>query len=144
MSARLFEDRALSFRVSEGLNRKPTAAAQPPGDKENHDLIDLALRAIQGAEHIGLTEAEPLGNSASAELIALDESIDGTLARIELAQAVIDAPLVGGGDRRVLNRFGLVVAGGRFEELADRHLTPPRRFPEVPRAKAESGPEGSP
>jgi hypothetical protein len=85
-------------------------------------LVDLPLGAVQGAEDVRLAEPQPLGDAASAELVALDEAVHRALARIELAQVVVDTSRVGCCDRGNFNAIGRRVADDVFEELADRQL----------------------
>jgi hypothetical protein len=78
---------------------------------------------------------------ASAELVAFDEAVHGALARIELAEAVVDASRVRRDDRGILNALGRFVADDIFEELAHRQLPASRGLPEVFRPEAEAGPQ---
>src|SRR4051794_631370 len=144
MGASLFKGRPVGVLTGERLDRRLPSAAEPTGDEKHYDLVDLPLGAVQGAEHIRLAEPEPLGDAASAELVALDEAVHGALARIQLAQAVVDASRVRCGDRGLFNALGRVVADDVLEEFADRQLAASRGFPEVPRPEAESGPQCAP
>src|SRR4051812_7671308 len=101
MGAGLFKRGPVSVFTGERLDRRLPSVAEPAGDEKDDDLVDLPLGAVQGAEDVRLAEPEPLGDAAPAELVALDEAVHRALARIELAQAVVDTSRVGCGDRGI-------------------------------------------